>query len=256
MMRSQRQPCIACLVLVIAPPLLLVLGSAAWAQASGDPTATPAAAVAGGPPPCSSTACVSAEPEAGAAPKAAPFVVPTPRLDLSLTSFAIGNGGAATVPLTGLELDLHALSTPWLRGGLTLAAGRGHGAISGADVGVRYGLVGLSLALQFPARVSPFIQGNLAGGLLAGNLDGALSIPGTSVSLTGGSAATWIYTRGADLGVQLYAFGSLHLTASVGWVRATWRDLDTAAMVAARSTTLRFKDVTNDSFVSKIGVGF
>ena len=162
----------------------------------------------------------------------------------------------STVPLQGLELDLYAITSSWLRGGFTLAAGRGNGTISGADVGLRYGMLGVSAALQFPIRLAPFIQANLAGGVLAGNLDGSLAIPGTSLSISGGTAATWIYTRGADIGVHLYALGSLHLTASVGWVRATWHAPDTAATVAAQSASLRFKDVTNDSLITKLGIGF
>ena len=244
------------LVLVIAPPLLLVMSGAAWAQAPGGATADAAAGVAGGASPCVSDTCLSAVPTASAAAPEVPYIAPAPRLDLSITSFSIGNGAASTVPLQGLELDLYAITSSWLRGGFTLAGGRGNGTISGADVGLRYGMLGVAAALQFPIRLAPYIQANLAGGVLAGNLDGSLAIPGTSLSITGGTAATWIYTRGADIGVHLYALGSLHLTASVGWVRATWHAPDTASTVAARLTSLRFKDVTNDSVITKLGVGF
>jgi len=248
------------LVLVIAPPLLLVMSASAWAQAPGGATADSAAGVAGGASPCASDTCVSAAPSASApAPESGPYipyVAPAPRLDLSVTSFSIGNGATSTVPLQGLELDLYAITSSWLRGGFTLAAGRGNGMISGADVGLKYGMLGLSAALQFPIRLAPFIQASLAGGVLAGNLDGSLAIPGTSLSISGGTAATWIYTRGADVGVHLYMLGSLHLTASVGWVRATWHAPDTAATLAAQSTSLRFKDVTNDSVITKLGLGF
>lgn len=247
------------LVLVLAPPLLLVMSGAAWAQAPGGGPADSAAGAAGGVSPCSSATCVStpvAAPATPAAPESAPFIAPAPRLDLSITSFAIGNGGTSTMPLQGLELDLYAISSSWLRGGFTLAAGRGNGIISGADVGLHYGLLGLSAALQIPMRLAPFIQGNLAGGVLEGNLDGSLAIPGTSLSINGGTAATWIYTRGADVGVHLHVFGGLHLTGSIGWVRTTWHAPDTAATLAAQSTSLRFKDVTNDSLITKWGLGF
>jgi hypothetical protein len=244
------------LVIVIAPPLLLVMSGAAWAQAPGGATADSAAGVAGGASPCGSDTCLSAVPTASAAAPEVPYVAPAPRLDLSITNFSIGNGAASTVALQGLELDLYAITSSWLRGGFTLAGGRGNGTISGADVGLRYGMLGVAAALQFPIRLAPYIQANLAGGVLAGNLDGAVGIPGTSLSISGGTAATWIYTRGADVGVHLYALGSLHLTASVGWVRATWHAPDTAATVAAQSASVRFKDVTNDSVITKIGLGF
>lgn len=248
------------LVLLIAPPLLLVMSGAAWAQAPGAAPAESAAGAAGGISPCASETCVSAAPAtppaAPSAPESPAFVAPAPRLDLSVTSFAIGNGGTSTVPLQGLELDLYALSSSWLRGGFTLAGGRGTGTINGSDVGLHYGLLGVSAALQIPMRLAPFIQGNLAGGVLTGNLDGSLAIPGTSLSINGGSAATWIYTRGADVGVHLYVFGGLHLTGSIGWVRTTWHAPDTAATIAAQSVSLRFKDVTNDSLMTKLGIGF
>lgn len=244
------------LVLLIAPPLLLVMSGAAWAQAPGGAPAESAAGAAGGMSPCASDTCVSAAPSAGTATAEVPYVAPAPRLDLAITSFSIGNGATSTVPLQGLELDLYAITSSWLRGGFTLAAGRGNGTISGTDVGLHYGLLGLSAALQIPMRLAPFIQGNLAGGVLEGNLGGSLAIPGTSLSINGGTAATWIYTRGADVGVHIYALGSLHLTASVGWVRTTWHAPDSAATIAAQSASLRFKDVTNDSLITKLGIGF
>jgi len=256
MLKEEVQRYSAHLILVIAPPLLLVMSGAAWAQAPGGATADSAAGVAGGTSPCGSDTCVSAPPGASPAAPEVPYLAPAPRLDLVITSFSIGNGAASTVPLQGLELDLYAITSSWLRGGFTLAGGRGNGTISGADVGLRYGMLGVSAALQIPLRLAPFIQANLAGGVLAGNLDGALAIPGTSLSISGGTAATWIYTRGADIGVHIYALGSLHLTASVGWQRATWHAPDTAATVAAQSASLRFKDVTNDSLITKVGLGF
>ena len=59
----------------------------------------------------------------------------SPRLDLSVASFAISDGGKATVPLTGLELNLYAVSIPWLRIGFSASAGRGHATIDGTGVG-------------------------------------------------------------------------------------------------------------------------
>ena len=59
------------------------------------------------------------------------------------------------MPLQGLELYLYAITSSWLRGGFTLAVGRGNGLISGADVGLRYGMLGVAAALQFPIRLAP-----------------------------------------------------------------------------------------------------
>ena len=223
-----------------------ILAAAGPARGQSDSSAVPAASsVIAVPPPIAAADAVGP-----------PARAPTPRLDLSVASFAISDGGSASVPLTGLELDLYALSIPWLRAGLSASAGRGHATIDGAGVGVRYGLLGATAALQFPARFSPFVAGSVNGGVLDGSLEGALSIPGTSVAISGASGVTWMYTRGLDVGAQLYMLGSLHLTGSVGWLRATWRGVDQIAMASNPAGGLQLTSVTNDSVAFKLGIGF
>jgi hypothetical protein len=201
---------------------------------------------------------VQTVPEATAAAAPAPVGpwLARPRLALSYRRFAISNLDRSPVPLEGLELDLYPISTAWLRAGLEVEAGRGQAAASGSDVDLRYGLGGVTLGLQYPGRLTPFVEGRLTGGVLAGTFDGALPVPGASVSAGGTSAATWIYGRGVDVGVELYTIGRLYLTGTVGWLRTTWRGVDTAALAADPSGGYRFKDLTGDSFTFKLGVGF
>ncbi|HVZ74510.1 MAG TPA: hypothetical protein VHJ20_19145 [Polyangia bacterium] len=193
-----------------------------------------------------------------AAPEPAPSTPlrPRPVLKLSYERLSMGNTDGSAVPLEALHLDLYAISRPWFRIGVETEAGRGSATMYGAAASLKYGLLGLDLGFQVPARVTPFVEGHLAGGVLEGKLDGAVAIPGTGVSITGASAATWMVSRGVDAGVELYALGPVYVFGALGWTRNTWGNADYTAMLANASAGLKFKDVTHDSLTFKIGLGF
>jgi hypothetical protein len=176
---------------------------------------------------------------------------PTPRVKLSYLRHGIGDGSGGTVPLQALHLDLYPLSWRWLRAGVEVEAGRGRGTLMGAGSSVSYGLVGLNLGLQIPRRVTPFIEGRVAGGIIQTRADGALMIPGTPLSVNGGGGSSFMLTRGIDLGVELYTYKRNYISAAVGWMRTSWQftgfDIHNS-MVS--------KAVSYDSFLLKIGVGF
>jgi hypothetical protein len=237
-------PALSPTILLACPLVILLAAPSARALPALDDGAAPAPdddarTARDAPPP----------PEAPAPPR------PKPRVELGYRSFAIANLDATRVPLGALELDLYPLSTRWLRGGFSAAAGKGHGAMDGQDVSLRYGLLGVTAGLQYPARITPFVQGGAAAGILAGAADGAITVPGTSVSIAGASAATLMWDRGVDVGADLYTVGRLFLSVSVGWLRTSWRGPDLAAMAAAPAAGLRLKDVQTDSMSVKVGVG-
>ncbi|HEX4403183.1 MAG TPA: hypothetical protein VH560_00030 [Polyangia bacterium] len=113
----------------------------------------------------------------------------------------------------------------------------------------------MNAGLQLPGRVTPFVEGRLDGGVLGGTLDGSLAIPGTTVSVSGVSAATWMVARGLDVGAELYVVGRAYLSLSLGWLRTTWGSADYEAMLAEAGASFKFKDVTHDTFLFKLGVG-
>jgi hypothetical protein len=189
-------------------------------------------------------------------PTPGPSLRPTPLLKLSYERRSAGNVDGSALPLEALHLDLFAISRPWLRLGVETEAGRGTATMSGATASVRYGLLGLNAGLQIPGRITPFVEGHLSGGVLEGSLDGTLTIPGTNVSVSGVSAATWMYARGVEAGLELYALGPFCVFGSLGWTRTTWGSADYEAMVANLAAGLKFKDVTHDSLIMKLGVGF
>jgi hypothetical protein len=180
-----------------------------------------------------------------------------PRLELSYRRFSLRNLDLTSLPVTGLELDMYPLSTAWVRAGVELEAGAGSVALDGHTLDARYGLFGLVTAVQYPglARVTPFLAGRLFGGVLGGRLDGPIAVPGTTVTLIGTSAVTWLYGGGLDLGANVFALGRSHVSLALGWVHTTWGGVDYVGALATPSIGVRFKDLTEDSFTLKIGIG-
>jgi len=174
----------------------------------------------------------------------------TPRLKLSYVRFSVGNGDGASVPLDAVHVDMYALSWRWLRSGVEVETGRGHAKIMGMETSLKYGTMGLNGGLQLPGRITPFVEGRLAVGVMAGTLDQDVTVPGTTVSVSGASAATWLYTRGIDAGAEVYTFGRAYVSTSLGWVRSTWRGADYST-----DSGVTFKDVGHDSYVVKLGLG-
>jgi hypothetical protein len=184
------------------------------------------------------------------APNAA---VPTPRLKLSYTRFSIGNPDGSAIPLDALHLDAYPISQRWVRAGLELEAGRGSGSYMGDHAALSDYLLGVNAGVQLPGRVTPFVEGRLAGGALTGRTEGPIDIGG--VTVTQASATTYLYAFGVDAGAELYVLGRGYLSLSLGWVHTTWRGATDAAPPGASTPQIVLTDVTHDSFLLKAGVG-
>jgi hypothetical protein len=180
---------------------------------------------------------------------------PTPRLKLSYREFAISNLDLSRVPLSGVQLDVYPLSMRWVRAGLEAEAGTGRASLNQNAVDLWYAMLGMTAGVQYPARVTPFVEGRLVGGTLGGNLEGAIAIPGTSATISGTSAVTWILGRGIDVGAEVFMVGRAYVSASIGWLHTTWHGIDYGAFVQDPSAALRTKDLSFDSFTFKLGLG-
>ncbi len=95
-----------------------------------------------------------------------------PRLKLSYRHFAITNLDGSQIPLDGAQLDAYLVSRRWLRIGLVLEGGGGSGSYSGYQANLDYGLVGLAAGVQIPGPITPFVEGRVIGGFLAGQVTG------------------------------------------------------------------------------------
>src|SRR3954470_6445427 len=106
---------------------------------------------------------------------------PVPRLKLSLEGFSVDTPIGTSVALTGAHVEIYPFSQRWVRGGVGLAGGSGHGAIAGGSASVEYGLMGISLGAQYPGRVTPFVEGHLEGGFMSASIDHPISFNGVRV---------------------------------------------------------------------------
>jgi hypothetical protein len=199
----------------------------------------------------------AAGPEATVAQTVTPPVrnaaVPTPRLKLSYTRFSIGNPDGSAIPLDALHLDAYPISRRWVRAGLELEAGRGSGTYLGDRAALSDYLLGLNAGVQLPGRVTPFVEGRLAGGALTGHTEGPIDIAG--VTVTQASATTYLYAFGVNAGAELYVLGRGYLSLSLGWLHSTWRGATDAAPPGATTANIVLTDVTHDSLVFKAGLG-
>jgi hypothetical protein len=233
--------------------LTLLALTALGGRAAGAELAPPPAPAA--PPPAPAVPG-AASLSAAAGPSAQPPAFP--HLKLSYRRFSIANLDLTSVPMQGLEIDAYPISTQWGRGGFEVEGGTGHATLNGVGVDARYGLIGFSAGFQYAAPVTPFVEGRLVGGILSGNLDGALAIAAATSSpaaAMGSSATTFIYGRGIDVGAEVFAIGRAYVSASIGWLHTTWHGVDYAAIVENPSSRLRAKNLTADSFTFKLGIG-
>lgn len=177
-----------------------------------------------------------------------------PRLKLSAIGFSIDNLDGSAVSLKGVHLDAYPLSERWMRGGINVEGGKGNASVIGSSFNVTYGLVGLSAGVQYPGRFTPFIEGHMSGGVLSGRQEGQLTVGTTTVS--GAWGTTWLYARGIDVGSEFYFADRFYLSLALGWTRATWGAPDFTARVANPQAQLRLVNLTSDSLLWKLGIGF
>jgi hypothetical protein len=178
---------------------------------------------------------------------------PVPRLKISLEGFSVDTPFGSSVGLTGGHVELYPVSQRWVRGGVGIAGGTGNGAIDGGSANVDYGLLGATIGVQYPARITPFVEGHIDGGFMSASVDRPVMINGVTVENAAGT--TWLYGRGINAGAEFYAFGRAYLSGSVGWMRATWGSPDTSAPAQGSSAQIRFENVTSDSLMWKLGLG-
>lgn len=179
-----------------------------------------------------------------------------PRLKASFRGFSIANLDTTPVWLEGAQLDLYPLSRRFVRLGIELEGGAGNATLDGHTASLSYGLAGMGFGFQYPGRVTPFIEARFAAGVLAGSTAGPITVatnPNTTIS--NANVATYMYIGGIDAGFELYAWNRVYLSAAVGWARPTWHGVDYTAMKSDPSGGMKFKDITNDTFTFKIGIG-
>lgn len=198
----------------------------------------------------------SAEPAATVTQSAPPAEHANPRFKLSYRRFSLANIDGSTMNLQGGQIDSYFLSRRWIRIGLEAEGGAGESAASSHISNAWYGLGGLSIGFQYPARVTPFVEGRFAAGVLGGSMTGSIPVAGgASVNLNNTPVATLLYLGGVDVGVEVYTFGRFYLSAALGWAHPVYQGPDWAAMQANPSGGMQVKAVSSDTFTFKVGIG-
>ena len=167
----------------------------------------------------------------------APWWRPThdvPRLKLSYRRLVAAGLAGGTQPFDVVEVDGYPLSRI-VRLGIDSEFGW-----SGGDYGLWYVVVGLTAGVQWPARVTPFLEGRFVGGFVGGSFNGQ-------------SAVSWIYQGGIETGVEVYLARRYYLSTAIGWAHPVYGGIDVVAL--NRNQTLIPKDFSADSFTLKVGLG-
>jgi hypothetical protein len=221
---------------LVAAALLLVLAPSARAQADDDPKAARG----------DTRAAPTEQPLDDDDPKLARGAVHK-RFDWTIRHdvprFKLAYRYLVAAGLEGGDETFHAAvidfypSSGYLRFGLGMELG-----FAGGKYDAWYWAIGGALGLQWPARVTPFVEGRFNAGLLGGTAAGATAI-------------SWIYTGGIDTGIEVYYARRFYVTAAIGWAHPVYSGVDVGWVKAHPGLSPARKDFETDSFTFKVGLG-
>jgi hypothetical protein len=143
----------------------------------------------------------------------------------------------------GTSIDFHAIeldyypSSGYLRFGLDTELG-----LNGGPYSAWFLTTGAALGLQYPWRVTPFLEARFVAGLI-----GATAYGATAVSYT--------YMGGIDTGIEVYVGGRFYLSAAIGWVHPVYSGVDIDWVKANPGLAPARRDFSSDSFTFKVGLG-
>ena len=112
---------------------------------------------------------------------------------------------------------------------------------AGGTYGQWYTLFGATLGLQYPARVTPFIEGRFVAGLSGG-------------SYLGQSVFSWMYQGGLEGGAEIYYARRFYVSLAIGWAHPVYAAVDVAALMEKPAKIIH-KNLSDDTFTFKIGLG-
>lgn len=157
-----------------------------------------------------------------------------PRFQLAYRRLVAAGLTGGDAPFDVVELDFYPVSS-LIRFGLDGELGW-----SGGDYGLWYVTTGATLGVQYPARVTPFLEGRFVAGLVGG-------------SFRGQAAVSWMYQGGIETGVDIYYWRRFYVSAAIGWVHPVYNGIDVAAL--DQNQQVIRKDFSSDSFTFKVGLG-
>ena len=133
-----------------------------------------------------------------------------PRFQLAYRRLVAAGPTGGDAPFDVVEVDFYPVSS-LVRFGLD-----GEFGWAGGD-GLWYFTVGAVLGMQYPARVTLFLEGRFVAGLVGG-------------SFMGQAAVSWMYQGGIETGVEIYYWRRFYVSAAVGWAHPVYNGIDVAAL--------------------------
>ncbi len=161
---------------------------------------------------------------------------PVPRFKLAYRRLSTSGLDNDTIDFNVTELDYYPFSG-WFRLGMDTELGIGADKYSSW-----FFTVGAALGVQWPGRVTPFIDGRFVAGLIGG-------------SYSGQSAVSWVYMGGLETGIELYVASRFYFTAALGWAHPVFSGIDVAYVRAHPLLDPQRKEFSNDTFTLKVGLG-
>jgi hypothetical protein len=99
--------------------------------------------------------------------------------------------------------------------------------------------VGLAAGVQYPARVTPFLDGRFVAGVIGGTIMST-------------AAVSWLYAGGLETGVEIYYARRYYLTLAVGWMHPVYGGIDVNSIKSGSPVMHSF---ANDTVTFKVGLG-
>jgi hypothetical protein len=175
----------------------------------------------------------------GAPPSSRPWWRPThvvPRFKLAYRRLWTAGLQGGSTPFDVTELDFYPAS------GLIRFGVEGEFGWAGGAYDMWYLLVGATLGVQWPARVTPFLEGRFVAGLIGGVYERQL-------------AMSWMYQGGIEGGVEVYYARRFYLSAAIGWSRPVYGAVDVNALLANPGSEPIRKTLSADTLTIKVGLG-
>jgi hypothetical protein len=110
----------------------------------------------------------------------------------------------------------------------------------GGPYGVWLTTVGASVGVQYPARVTPFLDARFVAGVIGGTVNGS-------------DVASWVYAGGLETGIEIYYARRFYLSLAIGWMHPVFGGID--VNMSKMTGSLVMRDFANDTLTFKIGLG-
>jgi hypothetical protein len=222
--------------LSIAIALALVLTPSLHAD-EDDPKMTRSPAVAATPPSSPQSLADEDDPKLSRRPVPRRWWRPThpvPRFKLAYRYLDLAGLSGGTQHFDAVGVSAYPLST-LVRLGIEAEFAWG-----GGPYQMWLATLGLAAGVQYPARVTPFLDGRFVAGVVGGTIMGA-------------TAASWLYAGGLETGIEVYYARRYFVTLALGWMHPVYGGIDVNA--AAKTHAIVMRDFINDTLTFKVGLG-